>query len=51
LQLLPSLRYAHSQRYIRRLAEASGFTVDEIFSAPIRYDQAQPLAGMYVYLS
>lgn len=51
LQLLPSLRYAHSERYIRQLAQASGFTVDEIFSAPIRYDQAQPLAGMYVYLS
>jgi predicted TPR repeat methyltransferase len=51
LQLLPSLRYAHSERYIRQLAQASGFTVDEMFSAPIRYDQAQPLEGMYVYLS
>lgn len=51
LQLLPSLRYAHSERYIRRLAEAFGFRVDEIFGAPIRYDQARPLEGLYVYLS
>jgi predicted TPR repeat methyltransferase len=51
LQLLPSLRYAHSERYVRRLAEATGFQVDEIFSAPIRYDQARPLEAMYVYLS
>jgi hypothetical protein len=32
-------------------AEASGFRVDRIFSMPIRHDQAQPLAGMDVYLS
>jgi predicted TPR repeat methyltransferase len=51
LQLLPSLRYAHSERYIRRMVQASGFKVNEMFSAPIRYDQAQPLEGMYVYLS
>jgi predicted TPR repeat methyltransferase len=51
LLLLPSLRYAHSERYIRRLAEASGFKIDEIFSAPIRYDQSQPVDGLYVYLS
>jgi predicted TPR repeat methyltransferase len=50
LQLLPSLRYAHSERYIRRLAEACSFSVDEIFRAPIRYDQAQPVEGLYVYL-
>jgi predicted TPR repeat methyltransferase len=51
LQLLPSLRYAHSERYIRQLAETCGFNVDEIFRAPIRYNQAQPLEGLYVYLS
>lgn len=51
LQLLPSLRFAHSERYIRRLAEASGFSVDQIFRAPIRYDQTQPVEGLYVYLS
>ena len=51
LQLLPSLRYAHSERYIRRLAEQSGFRADEIFRAPIRYDQTRPVEGLYVYLS
>ncbi|HRE17476.1 MAG TPA: tetratricopeptide repeat protein [Rhodocyclaceae bacterium] len=49
-QLLPSLRYAHSEAYIRRLAEAHGFSVDEISHAPIRYDQEQAVEGMYVYL-
>jgi predicted TPR repeat methyltransferase len=51
LELLPSLRYAHSERYIRRLAETNGFGVDQIFSAPIRYDQDRPVDGLYVYLS
>jgi predicted TPR repeat methyltransferase len=51
LQLLPSLRYAHSERYVRRLAEVTGFRVDDISRAPIRYDQAQPVEGLYVYLS
>jgi predicted TPR repeat methyltransferase len=50
VQLLPSLRYAHSERYIRQLSKASGFHVDDIVYATIRYDQAQPVAGMYVYL-
>lgn len=50
LQLLPSLRYAHSERYIRRLAEANGFRVDDMARAPIRYDQAKPVEGLYVYL-
>lgn len=51
LLLLPSLRYAHSERYLRRLAERNGFKIGEIFSAPIRYDQSQPVDGLYVYLS
>lgn len=50
VQLLPSLRYAHAEAYIRRLAEANGFRVDAIESAPIRYDQEKPIDGMYVYL-
>lgn len=51
LQLLPSLRYAHSERYISRLAQASGFRVDEIARAPIRHDQGRPVEGLYVYLA
>lgn len=51
LQLLPSLRYAHSEQYIRRLAQASGFRVDEIARAPIRHDQGRAVDGLYVYLA
>lgn len=39
------------ERYIRDLADASGFRIDDIVRAPIRYDQTQPVEGMYVYLS
>lgn len=51
LQLQPSLRYAHSESHIRQLAKTHGFKVESMFRAPIRYDQAQPLEGLYVYLS
>ena len=50
VELLPSLRYAHSEAYIRRLADEAGFTRVNIFEAPIRHDQATPIMGLYVYL-
>jgi predicted TPR repeat methyltransferase len=50
LQLLPSLRYAHSEAYIRRLAGEARFTSVRISEAPIRHDQATPIKGLYVYL-
>ena len=50
VQLLPSLRYAHSEAYIRRLADEVGFTTVRITEAPIRHDQATPIMGLYVYL-
>ncbi len=50
LQLLPSLRYAHSEAYVRRLANAARFTAVRIAEAPIRHDQATPIMGLYVYL-
>jgi predicted TPR repeat methyltransferase len=50
IQLLPSLRYAHSEAYIRRLADEARFTGVRIFEAPIRHDQAKPVMGLYVYL-
>jgi predicted TPR repeat methyltransferase len=49
-RLLPSLRYAHSEAYVRRLAQTHGFKVRELFAAPLRHDQAQPIQGLYVYL-
>jgi predicted TPR repeat methyltransferase len=50
IQLLPSLRYAHSEAYIRRLADEARFTDVRISEAPIRHDQATPIMGLYIYL-
>jgi predicted TPR repeat methyltransferase len=50
LQLLSSLRYAHSEAYIRRLADESRFTVAHVSGAPLRYDHTAPVMGLYVYL-
>ena len=49
-RLLPSLRYAHSERYLRSLAERHGFDTVEIAAAPLREDQRVPLGGLYVLL-
>lgn len=50
-ELLPSLRYAHSGRYLRALAMQHGFNVVQLIRAPIREDQREPIQGMFVYLS
>jgi predicted TPR repeat methyltransferase len=50
IQLLPSLRYAHSEAYIRRLADETRFTSVRISEAPIRHDQTTPIMGLYIYL-
>ncbi len=50
LQLLPSLRYAHSEAYVRQLAAQCALAVDEVRAAPIRHEQAQPVSGMFVTL-
>jgi predicted TPR repeat methyltransferase len=50
LQLLPSLRYAHSPRYVRGLAAACGLQLDDERAAPIRHEQAAPVAGLYLRL-
>ena len=49
-QLLPSLRYAHSEHYLARLAEGHGFDIVAIESGPVRQDQRETIDGMYVYL-
>ena len=49
--LTPGLRYAHSQRYLRKLAARHGFTVEKIVNQPIREDQRHPIPGLYVYLT
>ena len=49
-ELLPSLRYAHSERYLRQLAAAHGFDVVLLRREPIREDQRKPIMGFLVYL-
>ena len=51
LRLMPSLRYAHSEAYVRRLAQAHGMQVRHTVRAPIREDQRRPIDGLYVYLT
>lgn len=50
IELLPSLRYAHSEAYLRRLADETRFARVRVSEAPIRHDQAAPVMGLYVYL-
>ena len=50
LQLLPSLRYAHSESAVRRLAAQCGLSVEALRAAPIRFEQTTPVQGLYVRL-
>ena len=50
IHLLPSLRYAHSEGYLRHLAAQHGFTVLDILRQPVRHDQREPIDGLYLYL-
>jgi predicted TPR repeat methyltransferase len=50
LVLQPSLRYAHSLRYIRRLAEPHGFEMIATSAHPIREDQGTPVPGLFAWL-
>ena len=45
-----SLRYAHSERYIRMLAAQTGFDVQATARHPLRIDQGQPVAGCFAWL-
>jgi predicted TPR repeat methyltransferase len=48
--LRPSLRYAHAEDYLRRLAQAHGFEPLAIARAPVREDQGGAVPGLFVYL-
>jgi predicted TPR repeat methyltransferase len=48
-ELCPSLRYAHAEPYLRRLAAEHGFEVAALHAAPIRADQHETIAGFYVF--
>ncbi len=49
-ELRPSLRYAHSEGYIRRLAASHGFTVRELRQGALRQNRQEPMEALYVYL-
>lgn len=51
LALRPSLRYVHSERYLRRLAAEHGFEVQAVARHPIREDQQQPIPGLFAWLT
>lgn len=50
VQLLPSLRYAQSEAYLRRLAATEGFDCLALACEPIRHEQGRPVPGQYVRL-
>ena len=45
-----SLRYAHSEGYIRMLARQHGFAVRRVARHPLRIDQGQPVMGLFAWL-
>jgi predicted TPR repeat methyltransferase len=48
--LQPSLRYAHSEAYIRTLAQRHGFDMAQLVRHPIREDQRAPIGGLFAFL-
>ena len=50
VRLLPSLRFAHSEPYLARLASRHGFEVVAIKHAPVREEQREAIEGLYVVM-
>ncbi|MBL0726335.1 class I SAM-dependent methyltransferase [Piscinibacter sp. HJYY11] len=48
--LQPSLRYAHHEGYLRRLAASHGFEVARMARETVREEQRQPIEGLIVHL-
>lgn len=51
IALRPSLRYVHSERYLRALALQSGFDLKATARHPIREDQQAPIPGLFAWLA
>lgn len=49
LELRPSLRYAHSEGALRRLAAEHGFLVTALEQRPVREDQRVPIPGLFAW--
>ncbi len=50
VELMPSLRYAHSAPYLEELARRHGFETMAVHDEAIRFDQQRAVQGQYVYL-
>ena len=50
IELRSSLRYAHSQRHVLALAAEVGLEPVSLHAQPLRQDQGQPIAGLYLVL-
>jgi predicted TPR repeat methyltransferase len=50
LVLRPSLRYAHSERSLRSLAESNGLEVAALERGTLRHERDGPVSGLYVWL-
>ena len=50
LVLRPSLRYAHSETGLRRLAQRHGFSVLALERRPLRDEQQQPIPGLFAWM-
>lgn len=50
LALRASLRYAHSEGLVRRLADEHGFRVTALERRPVRNEQHRPIPGLFVWL-
>jgi predicted TPR repeat methyltransferase len=50
IDLLPELRYAHSERYVQLVANASGFDVVAIDRASLREQDGVPVEGLFAHL-
>lgn len=48
--LRQSLRYAHSARYVRRLAQAHGLDLLAIEPHPLRHDEREAVQGLYAWM-
>jgi predicted TPR repeat methyltransferase len=49
--LRESLRYAHSEAGLRRLAQEHGFAIDAIARRPVREDQRRPIEGLFAWMT
>jgi predicted TPR repeat methyltransferase len=49
--LQSSMRYAHAESYIRRLAAHAGFEVADTVRQTLREDQRTPVPGLYFWLT